>query len=115
MLRWEAEYANGHVVRDGEGLQYADLNRDGLTKLRVYDGLKLIGEVSASEGKMPFYRTRIFNLNKPNTFTLCLLGWKSKSEVSFTLIYPDGKQEVYSEWNTTPYTEEPKWFNLETP
>ena len=112
-MRWEAVYTNGAVIRDGEGPQYRDLNRNGLAKLRVRDGDKLIGEAEAADGRVLFWRLRTFNLGRWNESKICLLGWKSRDAVCFTLFHSNGEHESFKEWNTTPLTAEPEWFSDE--
>lgn len=109
-MRWEAEYADGMVIRKGEGISYYDLNHVGLAKLRVFDGVRLVGEVEAAPDRVLFYRLRTPDVRRPNDNKAALLGWKTANQVSYTLYFVDGRIEHFSEWNNAILTAEPKWF-----
>jgi len=42
-----------------------------------------------------------------------LIGWRTKTEVRYKVVYPDGLVEEFTEWNVKPWLYEPEWFTEE--
>jgi hypothetical protein len=114
MLRWQAEYSEGHIVSESS-CSYVDLNRQNLVRFSLYDGTEQKVTVDLDGDKIAFYRTRTFKPFGSKGFRISLVGWRTKTDVYFILLREDGTTESFSQWNTTPLTYEPEWFNFERP
>ena len=39
-----------------------------------------------------------------------LVGWRTSDALCYQVVYPDGKVDEFTEWDTKPWTYEPEWF-----
>ena len=113
MLRWFAEYSDGQKVKDGE-VSYVNLDRSKLAVLGLEEDGEPVISVAAETGKAIFYRILSFiNVNSNVHFRYWMIGWRSKTEVDFTVIYEDGSQEHYTGFGVKPWINELDWYSFE--